>query len=179
MKPPFHPFARRDPRPVLAGLMEVLRSRGAEADWHEEDCRDHFVALVGGDGGLEVHVFLGRDSIPRLGRIILFQAIHPMFPTPRTLGRLSMFGDRSNEVLYGAKLYLRKAPGDPSVVQLVVERGVLVGEGDLFRLADEFDLFVTEYHFADERLNTEFPGTDPLSQAKLLGLLDGPVVENC
>ena len=179
MKSPFHSSARRDTGAVLAGLMEVLRSRGAEVQWHEEGCRDHIMALVGGDGGLEVHAFVGTEPVPRLGPIIIFQAIHPLEPDRKRVGRIAVFCDRSNEAMYGAKLYMRQAPGDPDIVQLVVERGTLVGNGDLYRIADEFELLVAEYFMADEKLDEEFPMPDAVSQASMLGLLDEPLVENC
>ena len=179
MKSPFHPSARRDAGAVLAGLMEVLRSRGAEVQWHEEDCQDHIMALVGGDGGLEIHAFVGKEPVPRLGPVIVFQTIHPVEPARKRVGRFGVFCNRSNEALYGAKLYMRKPPGAPDIVQVVVERGALVGNGDLFRIADEFDLLVAEYFMADDKLNEEFPLPDAVSQASMLGLLNEPLVENC
>ena len=173
------PFTKRDVLPVLAGLMQVLRSRGIEAQWHEEGRHDHLMTLVGGDNGLEVHVFLSRGSVPRLGRIIRMQAIHPLFLDPTSAGKLAVFCNRTNRALYGAKLYLRRAPGDHTVFQPVVERGCLLGGGDLFRIADEFDLLATEYFMVEEQLREELPEVDAVSQASRLGSMATPVAVNC
>ena len=173
------PYPGCDSQSVLWGLMAVLGDRGTESQWQDESRRDHFMALVDGDGGLEVHAFLGQQQIPRIGRILLLEVVHPAFISPDSAQEVAFFCDRANEKLYGAKLYLRKAPGDPPVFQLVVERGCLIGGGDLFRLADEFDLLVTEYFMVEEQMEGVLAEGDPILLANRGGLFDGPVAENC
>ena len=175
----YRPFSRRDPRSVLEGLMAILRDRGVEAQWHQGTRHNHFMALVGGDGGLEVHAFFGRQRLPKIGRILLIEVVHPAFISPDAAQAVAFCCDRANETLYGSKLYLRRAPGDQSVFQLVVERGCLIGGGDLFRLADEFDLLVTEYSMVEEQMEGVLAEGDPILLANRGGLFDGPVAENC
>ncbi len=175
----YRPFSSHNLRSVLKGLMAVLRDRGVRARWHHRTSRNHFMALVGGDGDLEVHAFLGRQRIPRIGRILMLQAVCPPFISPELAPKVAFFCDRANETLYGSKLYLHWASGDPTVLQLIVERGCLVGGGNLFRIADEFDLLVAEYFLAEQKLEDVIGEEDPISQARQVGLFDRPMAETC
>ena len=175
----YRPFSRCSRGSILAGLMAVLRDRGVEVQWHGGSHRDHFMALVGGEGGLEAHAFVGNKRIPKTGRMLLIEVVHPAFIAPDAAQEVAFFCDRANETLYGCKLYLRRAPGDPAVFQVVAERGSLLGVGDLIRLADEFDLLVTEYLMVEEKLVEILAEVEPVSQACRCGLFDAPVADNC
>jgi len=159
--------------------MAVLRDRGVEAQWHDRRRRKHFIALVGGDGGLEVHAFFGSKRIPKIGRMLLIEVVHPAFISAEAAPSVAFFCDRANETLYGSKLYLRRAPGDPSVLQVVAERACLLSGCDLLRLADEFDLLVSEYLTVEEKLEEVLAEDKPIRLARLAGLFDRPVAENC
>ncbi len=175
----YRPFARCSGGSFLAGLMATLRDRGVEAQWHDGSRRDRFMALVGGEGGLEVHTFFGHKRIPKLGRVLLIEAVHPAFISPEAAPEVAFFCDRANEALYGGKIYLRRAPGDASVFQVVAERGVVLGGGGLSRIADEFDLLVSEYLMIDPKLNEVLAEAEPLAQAQRAGLFDLPAADTC
>jgi len=179
MKKPYIRPRKHEVQALLAGLMEVLRSRGAEVQWHEPDRRDHFMALVEGDDGLEIHAFVGEEPVPSIGPILVLQALLPVETNSAGAVKYSLLCDQGNLALYGSKIYPRRAPGGADVVQLVIERGVLLGNGDLLRIADEFDMLVAEYAISAEELEPQRPGADALSQARMLGLLEEPLVENC
>ena len=167
------PFRRPDPRTVLHGLMAVLHDRDIEAQWHEGTDHQCVMALVGGDGGLEAHAFLGKQRIPKIGRMLMIEAAHPAFLPPEAAQKVAFFCDRSNETLYASKVYLRRTAGEPLQYQVVVERGCVLGQGDLFRLADEFDLLVNEYFMVQEKLEELLAEDEPVSLARQAGLFDG------
>ena len=175
----YRPFSRCATGSVLGGLMAVLRDRGVEAQWHDRPRRKHFMALVGGEGGLEVHAFLGSKRIPKVGRMLLIEVVHPAFIAADSAQMVAFFCDRANQMLYGAKLYLRPAPGDPSVFQVVAERACLLSGCDLLRLADEFDLLVSECLMIQEKLEEVLEESEPILQGRLAGLFDRPVAETC
>lgn len=173
------PFSRCSHGSILTGLMAVLQDRGVEAQWHDRRHRDHLMALVGGDDGLEVHAFLGNKRFRKIGRMLLIEAVHQAFISPEAAQQVAFFCDRANATLYASKLYLRQAPGDPSVFQVVAERACLFGVGDLTRLADEFDLLVTEYMTVEERLTDLIEEESPVIQARQFGLFREPAAESC
>jgi len=92
---------------------------------------------------------------------------------------VAFFCDRANETLYASKLYLRRTPGASSTFQVVAERACLLGCGDLLRLADEFDLLVTEYLLMEEKLGEVVADDDPYSQARRVMFFDAPVAVDC
>ena len=175
----YRPFTARDHRSVIAGLKSVLRRRGAAIRTTQGHRHDGFRAVLGGEGGLEVSVNLGRRRIPRLDRVILMQTEFPAFYDRETAPWAVCFCDNANEAIYGSKFYLRAADGDPSRLQIVVERACLVGDGDLFRLADEFDLLVVEYFMAEEQLVQQTPAEMDFPLPSQLAMFDKPVAENC
>ena len=137
------------------------------------------MALASGEGGVEIHVGLGRQRIPRLGRMVVMQAVYPDLYSEETAPWAVCFCDSANEALYGTKFYVRKAPGDPDSFQIVAERACMVNDGGLYRIADEFDLLETEYLMAQEQLEQRKPEDPQLSMSFLEGMYTEPVAENC
>ena len=177
----YHPFTGRKSRAVLRGLGRVLSSRGIDVQWDRE--LDALRVQVGEDGPV-VRLFLGERSVPRLGRVLVMLTTLPEQVDSKHLARLSHFANQANAVLYGTKFYLRPIDDQATYSEVVLERCAVFGGGNLFRLADELDLLVVEYHSAMEQFVDRFEidgalSTDPVAQARQIGLFDGHPAGEC
>jgi len=175
-----HPRNRRkDEFALLCGLRELLGAREIATEWHEDRSRKHFMAQVEDDEPFEVHVALSHRPVRRLGRVLLMQAAFPEFVPEKIVLPIANFCDRSNEALYGTKLYLRRLSDDPPMYHVMAERGCLVAGGDLLRLADEFELLVAEYREAREKLQEGMPHEWQMTLPLILGAEERPAVGDC
>ncbi len=179
----YHPFTGRNPRSLFAGLRQVLARRGMEVRRAGPRGRGELLAVIPGDGP-EVRIALNAGRIARLGHVLVLQTSLPELLPFEQIAHVSFFANEQNERLLGAKLYLRPVGDDNELVQIVVERCALIGNGDLFRLADELDLLVVEYAMSHEALVERFSlgeevPDDPIAQARQVGLFDGSPPGEC
>ena len=179
----YHPFTGRNPRNLFAGLRQVLSHRGMEVRRGEDRRRGDLVAQVPGDGP-EVRIDLSAGRVARLGHVLVLRTSLPELLPCKRLADLTFFTNSENERLFGAKLYLHPAGDKDELVQIVVERCALLGNGDLYRLADELDLLIVEYAMSHEALAERFSPDgevpeDPVAQARQVGLFDGSPPGEC